>query len=81
MLDLSAEATRVALMEQAGCDARCGLTWGRPNDGGEPVLSHHRREQEFGPSKNPTIATIYVAPEDFDLVAWIGEQHAEPDDE
>ena len=78
MPDLSIEANRLALMEQAGCDARCGLTWSKPRGEGEPVLSHHRRDVAEGKSKHTEVATIYVMPPNFDLVAWMQGQHAEP---
>ncbi len=65
-------------MEQADCDPlRCGLVRAVPREGGEPVISHHYRERATGPSKNPTIATIYVMPDDFDLVAWIKGLHTD----
>lgn len=78
MPDLSSEAARLALMEQAGCDARCGLTLSvSKGSGGEPVLSHHRRDVAEGTSEHTEVATIYVMPENFDLVAWMQGQHTD----
>jgi len=59
MPDLSSESTRIALMEQAGCDARCGLTLSvSRSSGGEPVLSHHRRDVAEGTSEHTEVARI-----------------------
>lgn len=80
MRDLADEKQRVLLMAEAGCDARCGLTWSTPRDGGEPTLSHHRHDVAVGKSEHTEVATIYVMPENFDLAAWIAGQHTEPDD-
>ena len=79
MLDPSFEADRIALMEQAGCDDHCGLTWSVPHGDGEPALSHHRvaEERKQGKPVHTEIATIYVMPADFDLVAWLRGQHSD----
>lgn len=85
MIDLHAESDRIALMDSAGCDPlMCGLTFSVPRSGeGPSTLTHHRRPRPEGLVKPEEMAVaeheVTSTCNADDLLAWIREQHPEPD--
>ncbi len=71
--DLSVEANRLALMEQAGCDVQCGLTW----DQASGQVTHHRRVFALGPSPAHEITRSVKVETEKRLVAWMQKQHTD----